>query len=249
MNTIKKKDGESEFSGIYTFSAEADRLDNTLQKSILQIYNYLTDKNPQAQYILLCNKETTTEELTAFLYRVIKCDWKSCFIIAGIELLQYKQKTAFLSLLFELYTNNENKMKSCLVVAYVDIEADIIKSIFALKNTKSLRNVIKNIENQKMDNFDSKVEIVLSDRSGVGKSTYISSEIKKKNRKYICFPLGGVFTRKEVLKRLKELKNLKNATLHLDLNDTDQIDLTMEFLFSILITKIYGQNDDIFLFT
>ena len=34
--------------------------------------------------------------------------------------------------------------------------------------------------------------------------------------------------------------------MHLDLYDTDQIDLTMEFLFLILITKIYGQNDDIF---
>jgi hypothetical protein len=84
----------------------------------------------------------------------------------------------------------------------------------------------------------------------VGKSTYIRSEIEEeKKREYIYFPLGGVFTRKEVLERLKELinlKNLNNATLHLDLNDTDQIDLTMEFLFSILITKIYGQNDDIF---
>ncbi len=57
MNTIEKKDGESEFSGIYTF--QADRLNNTLQKSVLQIYRYLTDTNPQAQYILLCNKETT----------------------------------------------------------------------------------------------------------------------------------------------------------------------------------------------
>jgi uncharacterized protein with ACT and thioredoxin-like domain len=86
-----------------------------------------------------------------------------------------------------------------------------------------------------MNYFDSKVEIVLSDRVGVGKSTYIRQEIEeKKKREYIYFPLGGEFTKKEVLERLKELinlKNLNNATLHLDLNDTDQIDLTMEFLF------------------
>ncbi len=153
----------------------------------------------------------------------------------------------FLHLLSDLYTNKENKMKSCLIVAYMDIDADIIKGVFSLKKRKTLKNVIKNIENQKMTNFDSKVEIVLSDRSGVGKSTYIRQEIEeKKKREYIYFPLGGEFTKKEVLQRLKELKNLNNATLHLDLYDTDQIDLTMEFLFSILITKIYGQNDDIF---
>ena len=34
--------------------------------------------------------------------------------------------------------------------------------------------------------------------------------------------------------------------MHLDLNDTDKIDSMMEFLFSILITKFYGHNEDIY---
>ena len=48
------------------------------------------------------------------------------------------------------------------------------------------------------------------------------------------------------LKKLNHKKGIKNSIIHLDLYDTEQIDLTMEFLFSLLITKIYGQNDDIF---
>ena len=61
--------------------------------------------------------------------------------------------------------------------------------------------------------------------------------------------MGGDFTKKDVLIRLKELKNankFNNGILHLDLDDTEQIELMNEFLFSILITKIYGQNDEIF---
>ena len=140
-------------------------------------------------------------------------------------------------------------MKSCLIIAYLDTEADIMKSVFTLKNRKSLRNLIEKLENQIIDNKDFKVEIVLSDVSGVGKSTYITSKIKKEKKDCIYFPLGGVFSRKDVLKRLNELKkekNFSNGIFHLDLYDTEKLDLTMEFLFSILVTKIYGQNDDIF---
>ena len=244
---ILEKDGESEYCGIYTF--QSNRFNNTLQKNILQIYKYLTNNNPKAQYILFCNKETTSEELTAFLYRAILCSYNLCFIIAGIELLQFRQKTIFQKLIDDLYSNNENKMKSCLIIVYLDIDADIIKSVFSLKNKKSLKNLMNNLDNQNIGNIDSKVKIILSDRAGVGKSTYIKSEIKKKDKECIYFPLGGVFTRKDILHRLKELKKTKifsNGIFHLDLYDTEKIDLTMEFLFSILITKIYGQSDDIF---
>ena len=244
---IIEKEGDSEYCGIYTF--QSDRFNNNLQKNVLQIYKYLTKKNPKAQYILFCNKETTTEELTAFLYRAILCEYNLCFIIAGIELLQFKQKTNFQKLVNDLYSSSKKKMKSCLIIAYLDTEADIMKSVFTLKNRKSLRNLIEKLENQNIGNIDSKVEIVLSDVSGVGKSTYITSEIKKKKKDCIYFPLGGVFSRKDVLKRLNELKkekNFSNGIFHLDLYDTEKLDLTMEFLFSILVTKIYGQNDDIF---
>ena len=242
-NKIEKKEGEPEYNGLYTFKAE------NLQINVLQLYKYFTKSIPNAQYILFCNKETSNEELTAFLYRAILCKTKSCFIIAGVELLSFKQKTTLLYLLDELYVKNideKNKMKSCLFIVFTDIDADIMKSIFLLKGRKSLMNILKQLEDQKMDGINENIKIIRSDKSGVGKSTHIKLEIEKSGREYVYFPFGGVFTRQDILNRLKNLKDLKNATLHLDLNDTEQIDLTMEFLFSILITKIYGQNEDIF---
>ena len=46
------------------------------------------------------------------------------------------------------------------------------------------------------------------------------------------------------MKLLKELTN-KKILLHLDLYDTNQIDLIREFFFSFLILRFYSQNENI----
>jgi hypothetical protein len=130
----------------------------------------------------------------------------------------------------------------------MNTDADIVKYIHTLKK-RFFRNILNELDNQNMDDINEKVEIIKSDKSGVGKSTHIITKIKKLRKKYVYFPFGGVFTRKDILKRLKDLNkkdDINNAVIHLDLYDTELIDLTMEFLFSLLITRIYGQNDDIF---
>ena len=90
------------------------------------------------------------------------------------------------------------------------------------------------------------IEIIKSDKSGIGKSTQISLDIKKMGKKRIYFPFGGAFTQEDIINRLKNLEINEKCVLHLDLYDTDKTDLMMEFLFSILITRFYGQNEDIF---
>ena len=244
---IIRHEEEFNFCGIYRFPFPSDKLNN-LQRDLILIYRYLTDQIPKAQFILLCNKETSTEELISFLYRAILCQYNSCFIITGIELLQFKQKMVFQNILDNLYKNKENEMKSCLIAIFEDINDDIIKNINDFKNINSLKDKIE-IERRQNINLDLKVKIIECFKEGIGKSTYIKAQIENQNKECIYFPLGGDFTKKDVLIRLKELKNankFNNGILHLDLYDTEQIELMNEFLFSILITKIYGQNDEIF---
>ena len=52
----------------------------------------------------------------------------------------------------------------------------------------------------------------------------------------------------DIISRLKNLKISKDCSIHLDLYDTDEIDLMNEFLFSILITKVYGKNEEFLFF-
>ena len=226
------------YKGIYTYLTE------NLEKDLFQIYKYFTHNNPVAQNILLCNKDTTKEEITAFLYRAILCEFNSCFIIGGIESLKFEQRKAFLGLINNLYINNYKKMRSFLLVLLINNSSDTYKWFELEKTIKKLDISNRDYEKEKYEG--NKIEVIYSDKSGVGKSTKIKTDILNKNKKYIYFPFGGVLNRDEILQRLQNLELDNNCAIHIDIFDTDQTSLMMEFLFSALITKLYGKNDNIF---
>ena len=229
------------YKGIYTYFSE------NLEKDLFQIYKHFTFHNPVAQNILLCNKDSTNEEITAFLYRSILCEFNSCFIIGGIECLNFEQRKNFLDLIYKLYVENYRKMYSCLFILYTNKASDIYKWLELERTIKKLDITKGDYEKEKYEG--DKIEIIYSDKSGVGKSTKIKNEILGKNKKYVYFPFGGVLDRDEILNRLQKLELDNNSIIHLDLFDTDQPSLMMEFLFSALITKIYGKNENIFYFS
>lgn len=106
-----------------------------------------------------------------------------------------------------------------------------------------LDNLKKEISDLKVDL--SKVEIISSDVTGVGKSTQIKLEIEKNKKNYIYFPIGGVFSKLDILERLKNLYLKNSNAIHVDLYDTEETKLMEEFLHSLLIKKSYGVNEDI----
>ena len=107
------------------------------------------------------------------------------------------------------------KMNSCLVIINDNLEVDLCKSLFRFKYIKTLdipqerKNKIKLFEEN--DNYN--VIVISSDYSGIGKSTYIKNKVKEEN--YINFPIGGIFSKENTLKRLQNLNREKN------INDTD----------------------------
>ena len=198
-----------------------------------------------AQNVLLCNKDTTNEEITSFLYRALLYKSKnSCFIIGGIELLENNQKECFLNILNHFFPKGNESIESCLIILYINNNTDIFKSL-EMKRYRKILDISRELY-QSEKYTDKNIEIIKSDKSGVGKSTQIKREIMMNKKKWIYFPFGGVFTRQDIIKRLKEIKIDNDSVLHLDLYNTDQINLMMEFLFSILIMRFYGQNEDIF---
>ena len=235
---VKQKGKIGKYQGVYTYLTEK------LEKELYQIYKYLTGNNPIAQNILLCNKDTTNEEITSFLYRAIKCEFESCFIVGGIELLGNNQKVTALNLLNRLFPKGDEKINSCLLFLYSNKNSDIYRNI-EMKKYRKVLELKKDVFNT-LKYEGNNIEIIKSDKSGVGKSTQIRNDIEKSGKKYIYFPFGGVFTRDDIIERLKNLNIDSNCILHLDLYNTDQITLMMEFLFSMLITRYYGQNVDIF---
>ena len=224
-------------TGLYTYHCEK------LETNLLQIYKYLTGNYPLAQNVLYCNKDTYKEEILTFIYRAAKCEYNSCFVIAGVENLEYEQ-TLYMLDRFDFFFNNDEKINSCIIFLYTNNSAEICMNI-RLKNYQKLLDIKKeHYENEKYDGDD--IEIIRSDKSGIGKSTKIQKSIEDEGKKWIYFPLGDDFKREDIINRLKELKVDDKCEIHLDLFDTDNITLMLEFLFSFLILRYFGKDEDVF---
>ena len=196
-------------SGVFTYICEQP------EKNIFQIYKYLTNNNLIAQNILLCNRMTSNEEITAFLYRAILCEYNSCFIINGSESLENEQKSKIIELLDDLNLKKAKEMKSCIILLFNSKYSDIYKQLETKMYTYILSINDAEIVKEKYENND--IEIIKSDKSGVGKSTKIKLDIEKMKKKRIYFNCGGSFTKEDILSRLKNLKLDNNCALHLDL--------------------------------
>ena len=228
------------YKGIYTYLSHID----SIESNVIKIYSHLTENFPISQTILFCNQETTKEEIFSFLNKSILNNENILFSIIKPEILEVETSSYLLDILNTLLSGNKN-IKSMILFIYYD------------KNN-SLINQIKKIENHKILNIDNSNKIKLKDKneiqvyfskeSGMGKSSKIQKDFEsyiKNNYIYIYFPIGDNITREEILIRLKELKKEKIA-LHIDLLETNKLDLIRDFLFTFLIIKYYSKEEHIF---
>ena len=250
-----KKEYKDLFKGLYTYLLEDDKpgeVQKGIEEHILNWFQFLTDHPPMAQTVLLCNEETTSEEISAFMYRAFLCQYHVLFMVGKIELLTPDKRQTLTGLINTLFTGRENEMKSCLAFAYSDKNATIVQYLERIRGRKKLEHANKSKDTNYL--YDENVEIIYSDMSGVGKSNYIKKKIEDEHKVYIHFPFGGEFNRNDVINRLKKINNAfqlninnpKKVAIHLDLYDSKQTDLMKDFLYSFLITKLYGQNENLF---
>ena len=70
------------------------------------------------------------------------------------------------------------------------------------------------------------------------------------NYQYVYFPIGGNFSKKNIISRLKDIKinNNDKIALHLDILDTYEYESIKLFLFSFLILKNYSINENLFIY-
>ena len=122
-------------------------LDQTIEEYVLYLFVNNLDKLPISQNILVCNNETSIEEIKSFLYRAILCEFRTLFVIELLEsfpdeqfnkMLYYIDK--ILSIKYEKYLkkNNEKNIKkeesniyldSFIVFVYNNIENEFINTL------------------------------------------------------------------------------------------------------------------------
>ena len=233
--------------GLYTSQIKQE----TYEEDIIKIYMRYTKSLPIPQTLLLCNKNTTSEEIIAFIYRALYYNGNVLFGIAQIEFLNLSVKEEIISILEdELLGDKKRAIKSTLVLFYKNNDLDIITTM----DQKNLKRVFDKLteENEDLSGLFKEISIICSDASGVGKSYTIENEAKRENKKYKYFPIGGDFDRESIIKRFQEINFISGKILiHIDIQDTqnkDNIDLLKDFLFSLLVLKSYFYNNHIFYF-
>ena len=255
LNNIKIKDEKGEdYKGIYLHLSSSDNS----EKEILSYYMKFTNNLPLYSAILLCNNDTTEEEIISFLYRSILCGEKVLFMIVNSNHLEPKQRKLLISLVKKLLNKlvkEKKEMKSSLFIFSTESNSEIFQD---LKNFNSEEHSIKILNYSAIDNKLNdpqlcqlalgNLTIVKSDASGVGKSRYIRNIYGAYESNMIYLPLGGYLTRKSIFQRLEDslkkinIKNLTQVFLFIDLNQTNEHEILKEFLFEFLIFKKYSLN-------
>ena len=226
--------------------------DMKLDIKIIHAYKNITGNFPLSITVLLCTKETNEEEITAFIYRVLLCEFRVLFIIMNSDNLELSKAQYLLWILESLYIKNESKINSSLLITFTDNNSILRKELTKLRGHNYFipKDFIKNnYENNFNENM---IEIWSSDATGVGKSTQIRLKAKNNNCNYIYFPIGGVISRKDLINRISKLEidkqNLKKNYLHIDIYDGNEETslIIREFLFSLLILRSYSYEEKIF---
>ena len=131
QNFIKDKYKEK-FKGLFIYLLEDDKigqLRKDIEEHILSWFQFLTGHLPMAQTVLLCNEETTSEEITAFMYRAFLCQYPVFFMIGKIEQLTLEKRQTLTRLINNLFTFGSKEVKSCVAFACSDKNDSIVKHL------------------------------------------------------------------------------------------------------------------------
>ena len=242
---IKKKITPN--SGFITYHTQNPEID------ILRIFLYLTENPPMAQNVLICNYNTTIEEIYSFLYRAFLDNENKLYIIINTDVLNIEKANKLILIIKELLQEkNEEKMKSLLLFLTKNDTSDLSEQIRELNGKKIIE--LKEMRNEsekmieKIKELKNYIQIIHSYKPGVGKSNYIKDYFEKKKKNYIYFPVGGDLNLEELTERLKISVKKGNVGLHIDIYDCDNeeiLEIINQFLFSFLIMNYYSFNENI----
>ena len=218
--------------------------------NLISLYINLTGNLPIANKVLLCNEQTTTEEIISFFYRAIYNDKPILFTISNLELLSLSKIQKIFKKLKKLYTSKNGIIKSYLILIYEKIDSSLSEDLDELIPDKNIlgKNYmdLPNKRNKALD----EIVVYSSLYSGYGKSTEIMHKIIEKQGEYAYLAIGGVLTKDYVIKKIRNLnlktQDCKYIFLHLDLSDTRQDELMNEILFKLIILRYLDSNEEIF---
>ena len=253
---FQSKENKKILPGIYIYKYNNKIKNNLNEVRIVELNIKLTLNIPVGHCVLICNKNTNSEEIICFIYRFIKCKFKIPFFISNFHLISIENKKKVFSLLEEIEIEKEKEIVNAILIFLIPFEnefEEVIQNYKLFKKIVFEENINKNIsfyKNLKLFiNSNINVDIIKSNCSGVGKTYLIKSFALKYNFTLFNFPFGFEDTRETILNRFYEKNaefNKKKMLLHINIYDIKNFDYINEFLFSLLFTKIFNNNEKIY---
>ena len=218
------------------------------EKDIVLLIFYLTKNFPLNSSVLFCKNTTSFEEVIAFFYRFLKCQYHIPFVIVNFSNLKSYIKSKIMELLKQ---NEETKIKSCLIFMINEIKEKEFMNYF-YKSKLFIKEIPKFKKNEeKILTLEIKrlsdVEIIDSIKCGLGKTYLINQYAHDRKINLITFPFGYTDSMNEIINDLKKLQFIgKKIILLLNIYDTEYIDILQQFLFFLIFTSIINENGNIF---
>ena len=222
---------KNNYKGIYFQICENE----SMEEFILNIFLDKLGQKPISQNILICSKETSPEEIQAFFYRAILCDYNTLFVVEINESFNDYQQNIMNNYISDILSFQNNKYKkakknvdkgkTCLnlntCIVFV-CEKNNTRFLNEIKNQKyqefgSIRKISRdlsidelndNSRHSNLENFKvniNNIQVITSEICGLGKSHEIRKKIKEQNKKYYHFPLGGILGKNLIFEKLKYL--------------------------------------------
>ena len=231
------------YKGFYFLSSSMEE-----DFEIVNFYNNATGNNPINTNILYCNNDTSIEEINIFIIRAIYCKVNALFTIAIPEYINNTKKGYIIKYIKKKSKKESEMMRSCLVILFNLKDAEFHQSILKIKNIKAINYKDFPYNNNNIKENEINIKIISSNICGLGKSSYIN---KDKTNKILYLPIGGEMSKNDLVERLKDIFSdnvnfdLNKYILHINLTQTNDIELVKDFLFKLLILKKCELNENI----
>ena len=223
---------------------------NDLIEQILNIYQNITGNIPTINTLLLCNEETSIEQIESFLYRALLCDEQILFIISNMECLELSITHELIEKLKFIFEFKNKEINSYILFIYEKIDSGLVRDLEKIIPEKNIFNNYFLKKPEKKNKELQKINLYSSIYSGYGKTTEIKYNVKNKVGIYKYLPIGGSFSRDYIINNLTNLnidfQEAKKTYIHLDLSETDNDNLMNEILFKLIILRSLDSNKKIY---
>lgn len=215
---------------IYVTALEPDS--QLVVRTVLALHWHTTCNIPFAHNILLCNRNTSHDEITLLLNRCLGCDNAQLFSIANIEMLAHDTQ----DFLVESLKNFQSNQFFHLALLFRGDSHHFFLEKFAdlLMRPKPItENEMQEFLNKKYPN----VLTVTSEVPGLGKSEEIQRLALKKDKGKVTLHISGIFNRENIIEELTNLKIKSYHVLHIDIGPVDEPFELDAFLFELIVLK------------